>query len=732
MQSNHSGSGSQELSPPVWRSAASSGSRESPRQPALEALLQALPDGTCVLDRSGRIRAANRRCHQILGLPESALLPGTEFSEILVRQAERGDFGPEAVLDGAADLRAGLAENPCCQWTGQLSDGRAFRITCRDLDGQFRLLLCEDCPEQAEARDEAQKLREMLESEMADREQLEQRWLASAEHLRLFVDHTPAAVSMLDREMKYLTASRRRLRDYGLEEEEIVGRCLYDIVPDIPHRWKEVHRRVLETGIGESSEEDCYMRADGTVEWSRWKVFPWLTSDGEVGGLILFDEIITERKNLEVQLLQAQKMEAVGQMTGGLAHDFNNLLHVVGGNLGLLHEQLTDNATAQSLVDDALSALRRGSELTQRLLAFSRDRELSPQVFNVGLAVTDLARLIRRTLTDNIQFEVSVQGGPWFCCLQRIQLESAVLNLAINSRDAMPEGGHLRIEVGPENSPNGDGGQVLIRVSDNGCGMPPDVLKRAVEPFFTTKEAGCGSGLGLSMVRDLITKEGGRFDIQSTPERGTTICMVFPRWTGEQEVATTATKSPSEAHQETVLLTDDDTIVRRVASSMLSEIGYTVLEASSLAETVDLLRGERRVDLLLTDLGLREKLDGFDLAHEAILLRPDLKVIFMSGDPLPVDPTFRALSSLPILVKPFDRDQLAQALSTALDGPEDRPYALNTGLHPATVEADRGLESLGSSIEPGVGTAHHRPSRHAPPKAVNSPPAAAGDRQKAG
>ncbi len=743
MQSKHSASSLPLPSAPTRRASSEPGNHEAVATPPLANLLQALPDGACVLDPSGRIRAANRRCHQILGLPESALLAGTDFSDLLVRQAERGDFGPEAVLNGAEELRARLARNPNYQWTGQLSDGRAFRVTSRDLGSRFRLLLCEDCPEQAEGRDEAQKLREMLENEMAVREQLEQRWLAGAEHLRLFVDHTPAAVAMVDLNMNYLTASRRRLRDYGLKEEQIVGRCHYDVVPDIPQRWKEVHRRVLKTGIGESSEEDCYMRADGTVEWSRWKVYPWLDSDGEVGGLILFDEIITERKKLEVQLQQAQKMEAVGQMTGGLAHDFNNLLQVVGGSLGLLSEQLDDDSTALSLVNDALSALRRGTELTQRLLAFSRDRELAPQVFNVGLAVTDLARLIRQTLTDKIQFEVSVEGGPWFCCLQRVQLESAVLNLAINSRDAMPAGGHLKVEVGPaprfgelgDEFGEGHGearnaNHVLIRVSDTGCGMEPDVLERAVEPFFTTKEAGSGSGLGLSMVRDLITKEGGHFEIQSRPERGTTITLAFPQWTGEQELEPPNTHS-LKVIDETILVTDEDSAVRRTVGTLLTEIGYTVLEASTLAETIDLLLSERRVNLLLTDLGLKNDLDGFDLAHEALLMRPELKVIFMSGDPLPVDPTFRALSSLPILAKPLDRDSLAEALRDALDGPKSRPKALVTGLPSITV-ADRGLESLGGSIEPGVGAPLSRSAPPAPLRNADSSPPAVGKHKKTG
>lgn len=705
MQSTRLGSSSQQAPVPDHPLVAATSTDPEPlTQPALTDLLKALPDGTCVLDARGRIRAANRRCHQILGLPERAFLPGTEFSEILVRQAERGDYGPEAVLNGAADLRERLNDSPSHQWTGQLSDGRAFRVTCSNLDGQFRLLLCEDCPEQAEARDEAQRLREMLETEMADREQLEQRWLASAEQLRLFVDHTPAAIAMVDRDMNYLTASQRRLRDYGLREKEIVGRCHYDILPDIPKRWKEVHRRVLRTGIGESSEEDCYMRADGTVEWSRWKVYPWLTSDGEIGGLILFDEIITERKNLEVQLQQAQKMEAVGQMTGGLAHDFNNLLHVVGGSLGLLREQLAPNTTSLSLVEDALSALKRGSELTERLLAFSRDRELRPQVFNVGLAVTDLARLIRQTLTEKIHFEVSVQGGPWFCCLQRIQLESAVLNLAINSRDAMPAGGHLKVEVGPEADLQGHNtGHVLIRVTDTGCGMEPDVVERAVEPFFTTKKAGSGSGLGLSMVRDLITKEGGRFEIQSQPEHGTTISMAFPQWTGEREPAPQKKPLPKTI-EETVLVTDDDSTTRRLVRTLLNDLGYTVLSATSLAETIDLLLSARKVDLLLTDLGLHEELDGFDLAHEALLLRPDLKVIFMSGDPLPIDPTFRALSSLPILAKPLDPAQLAQTLRMALDDPKEQAQPKTGNQRNSYLEVDRGLELLGPSIEPGVGS----------------------------
>ena len=389
---------------------------------------------------------------------------------------------------------------------------------------------------------------------------------------------------------------------------------------------------------------------------------------------------ITERKALEDQLHQSQKMEVVGQLTGGIAHDFNNLLAVILGNSELVRDYLGDPDSLNEILDDMARAAELGAELTQKLLAFSRRQALRPRTIDAGVLAGGMTGLLRRTLGEAIDITVDPEPGLWNVRADPGQLESAILNLAINARDAMPSGGRLTIEVanatldedsvtGPDGI--GPGDYVMLAVTDSGIGMSPEVLAHAVEPFFTTKGVGEGSGLGLSMVYGFARQSGGTARIYSEEGRGTTVRLYLPRAASDEVTPGTdvsADLSAFAAKGETVLLIEDDAAVRKLVRNYLVGLRYEVLDAAGGAGAVALLDSGARIDLLLTDLVLAGGMTGPDIAQAAMAIRPGLAVLFMSGY---AEGAKRQLGPIGedagLLHKPFRRAELARKLRDILD-----------------------------------------------------------------
>lgn len=387
-------------------------------------------------------------------------------------------------------------------------------------------------------------------------------------------------------------------------------------------------------------------------------------------------DITQERKTAE-ELRQAQKLEAVGQLTGGVAHDFNNLLTVILGNAELLEEELADSPHLRDLATMAASAASRGAELTNRLLAFARRQALEPQVINVNRLLAGMEHLLRRTLQESIEIELVQAGGLWSPEVDPAQLESAILNLAINARDAMPAGGRLTIETAnamlddtyADNHQEVKAGQyVLISLSDTGTGMPEDVIRQAFEPFFTTKNESQGSGLGLSMVYGFVKQSGGHIKLYSELEEGTTVKLYFPRsMTGKSATFEAGPSIAVIGGQEHILVVEDDDLVRQHVIALLKGLGYRVSSAESGQMALKILNRRADIDLLFTDVVMPGGLNGRQLADQATALRPGIKILFTSGyTENAIVHHGRLDPGVQLLSKPYRRQDLANKIRRTL------------------------------------------------------------------
>lgn len=380
---------------------------------------------------------------------------------------------------------------------------------------------------------------------------------------------------------------------------------------------------------------------------------------------------ITERKQMEQNLLHASKLEAVGRLTGGIAHDFNNMLSVVIGNLDLLQKVVKGNTKAETRVRMAMEGAQRCADLTHRLLAFSRRQPLQVSVIDVGALIPGLLELMRRTLDERINVSLDVTNDAYLIEVDRAQLEAALLNLAVNARDAMPNGGDLSITVGmktlDESKVDRPGIYVMIAVSDTGIGMAPEVLERVFEPFFTTKESGKGTGLGLSMVYGFVQQSHGHVEIDSAPNEGTTIRIFLPQASGvieslnEQQMAF----APFGEGQ-TVLVVEDNPAVRQVAISTLHSLGFEVVEAETGDEAAKVLKSNERVRLVLSDVRMPGGLSGIDLANFIKSEKPNVHVLLTTGY---VD-NEEAVEDVELLYKPYRAKDLAEKIRDLLDKPK--------------------------------------------------------------
>ena len=383
------------------------------------------------------------------------------------------------------------------------------------------------------------------------------------------------------------------------------------------------------------------------------------------------------RRESEAQLFQAQKLEAVGQLSGGIAHDFNNLLGIILGNIDML-EGLENNPAAARYVRNVRHTVDRGGALTQRLLAFSRRQILQPKVTDINRTVRETTQLLQRTLGEAIAVETVYAAGLWTCLVDRAQLENALLNLALNARDAIPQGGKLTIETAnvrldeqyAQTHAETDAGQyVMLAVSDNGTGMSEAVREKAFEPFYSTKPAGKGSGLGLSMVHGFIKQSGGVVNIYSEPGEGTSVKLYLPRaHEGESEPASQAPPNRDIHGNETILVVEDEPDLLEVVVAELTRLGYRVLKADDGASALKQFQSEPGVDLLLSDVILPAGKTGRDIARDLHALQPGLKVLYMSGyTENAIVHQGRLDEDTQLLAKPFTLAHLGHKIRSVLD-----------------------------------------------------------------
>ena len=526
--------------------------------------------------------------------------------------------------------------------------------------------------------------------DLTERRRAEEELRKSQEQLRLLVQGvTDYAIYMLDLEGRVSSWNAGAQRIKGYTFDEIVGHHFSRFYTE-EEREGDVPSRGLQQAATEGrwETEGWRVRKDGSRFWAHVVIDAIRDDAGELIGYAKITRDITERKAAEHELeearqalFQAQKMEAVGQLTGGIAHDFNNLLVGITGSLEMIERRIAQGRIEgiERFIGGAQTSASRAAALTQRLLAFSRRQTLDPKPTDVNRLVIGMEDLIRRTVGPAIQVEVVGAAGLWPTRVDGSQLENALLNLAINARDAMPEGGRLTIETankwldgraGHERDLT-PGQYISVCVSDSGTGIPKQIVDRIFDPFFTTKPTGQGTGLGLSMIHGFVRQSGGQVRVYSEPGQGTTMCLYLPRYVGEvgEEAAALDATIPLSGAGETVLVIDDEPTVRMLIAEVVQEAGYSVLEAEDGPSGLRILQSPAKVDLLVTDVGLPGGMNGRQVADAARLSRPQLKVLFVTGYAENAAVGNGHLDAgMEVITKPFVLSELATKISEMIDG----------------------------------------------------------------
>ncbi|AVB15726.1 MULTISPECIES: hybrid sensor histidine kinase/response regulator [Pseudomonas syringae group] len=519
------------------------------------------------------------------------------------------------------------------------------------------------------------------------------------ELLRIFTAAVPGVVYAKDLEGRMLVANRGTAELIGKPPEFFIGKTDLEFLDDQQQArvLMETDRRIMQNNVSEQIEEQVNLPDGSAATWLSTKA-PLLDENGEVIGLIgssvdvtarkkaeeavrelnqtleqRIEQAVFEREQIEDALRHSQKMDAVGQLTGGIAHDFNNLLAGISGSLELITKRLAQGRVGDvdRYVSVAQGAVRRAASLTHRLLAFSRRQNLSPRVTNVNVLIQDMEELIARTVGPEIDIKVVAHDDLWPALIDHAQLESSLLNLCLNARDAMPSGGRIVIETAnasieectdPDHGiPAGE--HLSIRVTDTGMGMSPDTVAKAFEPFFTTKPIGAGTGLGLSMVYGFVRQSGGQIRVESVEGHGTSVVMHLPRHIAEnapRAAEPEITEEPAQHTGETVLIVDDEPSVRMLVAEVITGLGYNCLEAGDAQSGLQILQSDTRIDLLISDIGLPGGMNGREMADAAGDCRPGLPTLFITGyakTSVLDDCHLRPCTQ--VLTKPFGLDALA-------------------------------------------------------------------------
>lgn len=516
--------------------------------------------------------------------------------------------------------------------------------------------------------------------DLTERKRTQEALKESEERFRLLVQGvTDYAIYMLDPKGIVSNWNPGAQRIKGYTQDEIVGQHFSQFYTD-EDRATELPRRALETAAreGRFEAEGWRLRKDGTRFWASVVIDRIQNDMGELIGFAKITRDITERRQAQEALAQAQaalfqsqKMEAVGQLTGGVAHDFNNLLTVIVNSLDLLTRNTRD-ARDMRLIESAQRAAERGAKLTQQLLAFSRRQPLQPALHNPNTLIGGFEAILRRACGELVKLRLALAPGVRSISVDAPQFEAALLNLIVNARDAMPDGGSLTIKTGNvtigenEQAPAAlkPGPYVSITVEDTGSGITPEVLDRVFEPFFTTKEIGKGTGLGLSQVYGFVTQSGGHIKVDSTPDQGTKVTMLLPAQDNGEEVVEDedGTVHPARDSAGTVLIVEDEPAVLEVASDIFDSLGYDVLTATDANEAVAVLGSDAAIDVMFSDVIMPNGMNGVELSRKAREMRPHLRILLASGYPMSALPSEGLGAGVSFISKPYRWTELADKL----------------------------------------------------------------------
>jgi signal transduction histidine kinase/DNA-binding response OmpR family regulator len=730
-------------------------------------LFDASPNAYMAVDRELRYVAANRaylqttqsRLEDLLGQPVFKVFPNDPANPNNAAQRMLKESFERVLAEGRPDAIALIPYRmPRATAEGMQLEQRywsASHLPVFDEHGQVELILQHtvDVTELQELRqssgsgpfsDAGSGTITRLEADLLGRVRRVQRTNISLEaerkHLRRLFEQAPGFVCVLrGKEHIFELANRSYLQMVG--RTDIIGLPVSDALPEVVGQgFVELLDNVLATGepfVGRDVSIRLQREFGGALEqcYLDFVYQPIFEADGSVSGIFVqgndttaqrraqdeldrhrdhLEELVkertrelerseTERREAEAQLRQAQKMEAVGNLTGGVAHDFNNLLQVIGGNLQLLRGDVPQTKRAERRLSTAVGAVQRGAKLAAQLLAFARRQPLEPQPLHLGRVLRDMRDLLTRAVGEDVAIETVVQKDLWNTYADPNQIDNVVLNLVLNARDAMKGAGKLTLALDnallgaddPDLPTDVAAGQyVRLSVTDNGAGMSPEVIERAFEPFFTTKPDGHGTGLGLSMVYGFVKQSGGHIQIQSRVQHGTTLEIFLPR-TLAAEVQTPRSKAQTiEGGHETILVVEDDPDVRQTVVELLAELGYHLLQAHDAVSALAVLQSGVRVDLLFTDVVMPGPMRSRELAARAKALSPELCVLFTSGYTQDVIVHEGRLDAdVSLLSKPYSREDLARKVRLAFE--QHKPRSSHPPGEAAPVQVDAPGEPAG-------------------------------------
>lgn len=633
----------------------------------IEAGLHLLDQGITVFNSDLKMVAWNEPFLRLLDFPAALAFVGADFESFIRYNAERGEYGEgdveaqiRARVDAARDTKPHNFERT-------RPDGQILRIHGEPLPHRGFITLYTDITDQRRFENLIKDQNAELEQRVVQRTEALRR---SESQMRLITDTIPALIAYFDSSQTYRYANLGYCNWFNKTADDVVGNSIHNIIGI--RAQDSVKHHIARALSGEQVTYEYAMIRNGEKVYARSILVPEIDSAGLVVGCFVLSFDISEQKRMQAALVQAQKMEAIGQLSSGIAHDFNNLLTIVVGNLSILKEQANTNPAILNLIEPALEAGKRGAQLVQRLLSFSRQQPLRPTVINIRNLIEDIIPLLQRSLSSRITLSLEFNQEPLIARIDAHQLENALLNLAVNARDAMPDGGSLTIhahrvsldEAACREYDVVQGDFIRIDVSDSGAGMEPEIQARIFEPFFTTKDFGRGSGLGLSMIYGFAKQSGGGITVTSEPENGTTMSLVLPVHdeTPEEYIPASQTGVLMSRSGQLVLLVEDDPDVRQVIRNQLLDLGHPVLEADNSAHALELIRNINDIAIVVTDVIMPGSRNGREMARDAKALRPNLHIVIMSGFEDLLNGKHGDEDLFFSLNKPFSKHELAIAL----------------------------------------------------------------------